>query len=109
MSKVKTYNKLVRDKVIEAIESSGRIAHYHIGSDEEYKIKLKEKLYEEVEEFLEDPCLEEAADILEVVMNLCREEGVDTDCEKLSKTIEKKKNKAGGFLKKIILEKVEEK
>lgn len=62
------YNKLVRDRIIEIIECSGKSYSSRILiRDNEYVESLEQKLREEVEEFLEEPCAEEAADILEVL------------------------------------------
>jgi predicted house-cleaning noncanonical NTP pyrophosphatase (MazG superfamily) len=66
-TKRKTYNKLVRDNIPEIIEKDGMVAKTRILSREEYKIELRKKLEEEVQEYLDNPCLDELADIKEVI------------------------------------------
>ena len=97
------YNKLIRDKIIEIIKEKGEIPITHIAEDEEYWIKLKEKLSEEVNEFLEDSNEKELIDILEVVDAIC-------DFKKINKEDLKKEKfeKRGGFNKKIILDEVKD-
>ena len=63
---MKVYNKLIRDKIPAIMTEKGKSFSIHIASRKEYEQKLKEKLLEEVNEFLEDPCLEELADVAEV-------------------------------------------
>jgi predicted house-cleaning noncanonical NTP pyrophosphatase (MazG superfamily) len=67
------YDKLVRDKIPEIIKNSNRIPECKIlDEDEEYTQYLIRKLQEEVQEFMENPCVEELADIKEVVDSLSR-------------------------------------
>lgn len=67
---MKTYNKLVRDKIPEIIKADGRECDTAIIlGDEKYKL-LEAKLQEEVNEFLEDMNLEELADVMEVLFGL---------------------------------------
>ena len=62
------YNKLVRDEIPNILTEKGKKFTSHVAKDkEEYKNKLMEKLQEEVGEFLEKPCVEEIADIQEVL------------------------------------------
>jgi len=59
--------KLVRDKIPQIIKDSGKKSYCHIADEKEYLEALKDKINEEVEEFYETPCIEEMADILEVL------------------------------------------
>ena len=49
---VKVHNKLVRDNIIEIIESDGRHADYEILDDTRYIEELEKKLAEEYKEYL---------------------------------------------------------
>ena len=57
-------SKLVRDKIPEIIKRNGEIPNIRVANDQEYWQKLKEKLQEEVDEFLKDNSEEELIDIL---------------------------------------------
>lgn len=63
------YNKLVRDRIPEIIENSGKKFTTRILGDNEYINELKKKLVEEMEEYQQtetnEDALEELADILE--------------------------------------------
>ena len=100
------YNKLVRDKIPEIIKSKGVVPATHIASDNEYQQKLKAKLQEEVDEFLEFSNEEELADILEVIYALCDLYKIDkNELEQLRK---EKAKKRGGFKERIILDETKE-
>lgn len=99
------FNKLVRDKIPEKIIANGEQAFTHKADDAEYKPALENKLQEEITEFLNSPCVEEMADVLEVMRAICDLHGVDyTDLEKVR---QEKFAKRGGFAQRIILEKTE--
>jgi predicted house-cleaning noncanonical NTP pyrophosphatase (MazG superfamily) len=96
------HDKLVRDRIIEIIESKGEKATWHIASDEEYELKLKEKLVEEAKEFAEDGSIEEMADIFEVITTLLAMN--DWRIEDVIAIQKEKHAKRGGFENKVILE-----
>jgi predicted house-cleaning noncanonical NTP pyrophosphatase (MazG superfamily) len=98
------YNKLVRDKIPEIIKRDGNKSITHIADDQEYWEKLKEKLKEEVDEFLKNSTKEEIADILEVIYAICDFKKIDR--QKLELLRKKKAKKRGEFRKKIILDEV---
>lgn len=98
------YNKLVRDKIPEIIESKGGKAITHTADDKEFWRKLKQKLNEETVEFIQADDVKELADILEVIYAIA-------DFKKLSrKNLQKMRKqklaRRGGFNKRIILEEV---
>jgi len=101
--------KLVRDRIPEIIEKSGRKPVTHVADDNEYWDKLKLKLQEEVDEVLEDgtddEVKEELADVLEVINAICKFKKVDK--EELELLRVKKVEERGGFEDKIILDGVE--
>jgi len=96
------YNKLVRDKIIDIIKAKGEKAVFHIASDEEYGIKLKEKLSEEVSEFNAAENEEEIADILEVIDAIMEYKSFNK--EKILEIKEKKAAEKGAFGEKVILD-----
>lgn len=96
------YNKLVRDKIPDIIKNKGKVPIIHIASDEEYWKKLKEKLQEEVDEFMKDSNEEELADIFEVVYAICDYKKIDK--KELELLRKKKTEERGGFKNKIILD-----
>lgn len=94
--------RLVRDKMIKIIENEGRTPEYYIASDDEYASKLKEKLREEVGEFLEAENKEEMADVFEVITAILAQK--EWNIEDIIGIQKKKREERGGFEKKIILE-----
>ncbi len=100
------YNKLVRDKIPEIIRKDRKAPVFHEAGEDEYWKKLKEKLKEEAEEFLENGSSEELVDILEVINSICEFKKLQSkELEKLRKN---KLEKRGGFGKRIILDEVRE-
>ena len=63
--------KLVRDKIPVIIKEDGKECKYHIANYDEYKTRLYEKMREELDEFIDTPCEEEAADMYEVLRAIC--------------------------------------
>jgi predicted house-cleaning noncanonical NTP pyrophosphatase (MazG superfamily) len=61
------YNKLVRDRIPEIIESSGKSCTTEILSAEDYLRMIDAKLDEELAEYHKDQNIEELADLLEVI------------------------------------------
>lgn len=93
--------KLVRDKIPEIIEKSGKNLTFKYLDDEQFEIALERKLDEEVKEYHESKDVEELADILEVVIALAELQGLNfADLVDLQT---KKAVKKGGFSKKIFL------
>lgn len=103
---MKTYNKLVRDKIPQIMKSSNKSFNIHIASKEEALELLHKKLDEEVVEFHQDKNLEELADIMEVLFALAKNLGYDED-DLIDKRL-KKLEARGGFDKNIVLERVYE-
>ncbi len=104
MKNEKIYNKLVRDKIPEVIESSGKFFSSHIAEELEYKEELFKKAYEELEEFRETPCAEEMADIFEVLEGLIKAYNIEMN--DIFDIKEEKARERGAFDERIILERV---
>jgi predicted house-cleaning noncanonical NTP pyrophosphatase (MazG superfamily) len=95
------HGKLVRDKIPQIIRSKGQEPVIYTADTEEYRIRLRDKLREEVEEYLaSDNDREELADILEVLYALAGQAG--TDHQQLEKLRAAKAEKRGGFADRII-------
>ena len=100
------YDKLVRDKIPEIIKENKQFPITHIADHEEYWGKLKEKLTEEVDEFLKDSNEEEIVDILEVIDYICKFKKFDK--HKIGEIKKQKAEERGGFDGKVILDEVED-
>jgi predicted house-cleaning noncanonical NTP pyrophosphatase (MazG superfamily) len=100
MTKI-TFNKLVRDKIPEVIKISGKIAKVRTLDETEYRHALRDKLLEEVNEFIKDDTIEELVDIVEVVHSILKLRSISLD-EFEKKRTEKKEN-FGTFEKRLWL------
>lgn len=102
-----TYNKLVRDKIPEEIDSElGRKSKYRILSDDEYLIELDKKVLEEANEFIEENSIEELGDLMEVINAIMKLKGYTM--EEVYKVMNDKVGRKGAFNKRIYLEYVDE-
>ena len=99
MSKV--YNKLVRDRIPEIIEASGKTCLTATLSDEAYLHMLDQKLNEELAEYQESKSMEELADLIEVIAATAKARGCSW--EQLLRIRNQKRAKRGGFEKRILL------
>ena len=64
------HEKLIRDKIPESAKRRGETLNTRIAEKAELSALLRDKLLEEVREYLKEPSAEELADILEVVYAL---------------------------------------
>ena len=92
------YNKAVRDKIPQIIESSGKNCNVKKLSDSEFLAELEKKLVEELNEYQESKDVEELADILEVIYRISELKEVN-----LHKIRQEKIEKRGGFEKNLFL------
>ncbi len=103
---IKTYNKLVRDRIPEIIEQGGKHCRTQVLSDEDYLRMVDAKLDEELAEYHADGSVEELADLLEVIYAAAAARGCGR--EELEEIRRLKAEKRGGFEKKILLVDVDE-
>ena len=95
-----SHAKLVRDKIPQIIRDAGAEPVTRVADAEEYRDLLRAKLVEEVEEFLTSDDPNELADVLEVLLALADDLGVDRDqLERLRTT---KAVERGGFAGRIV-------
>ncbi len=95
-----SYTNLGRDKIPEIIKAKGINPINHIAGDDEFESALMDKLQEEVKEFIEDPCKEEMADIMEVIYAILKQKQYSFD--DIEKVRRKKADERGAFNKRII-------
>lgn len=104
------YNKLVRDRIPEIIQKSGKDCNCITLEYETYVSELKEKLREEVEEYNQAAgdaeAVEELADILEVIHALAKIHKILP--EDLEKVRAKKAEERGAFRDRTFLIEVTE-
>jgi predicted house-cleaning noncanonical NTP pyrophosphatase (MazG superfamily) len=100
-----TYDKLVRDKIPQAIEADGHTCRIEVLPPSEYVVELKRKLVEEAQEALgastHDELLLELADLMEVIRSLSTATGVSP--EALEAIRLRRHEERGGFEQRLLL------
>ncbi|MGG4169247.1 nucleoside triphosphate pyrophosphohydrolase [Rossellomorea vietnamensis] len=103
-----TYNKLVRDRITEIIEATGKAFTTRILSEEEYLIELKKKSFEELEEYHDaetrEEAIEELADLMEIFHAFAKSH--NASLEEIEAIRHEKAEKRGRFDKRIFLNEV---
>lgn len=102
---MKVYNKLIRDRIPEIIEASGKKANIEIMDDSDYLKALNSKLQEELDEYNEDQDVNELADLIEVAYAIIEHKGISI--EEFEQLRLKKQEERGGFKDKLFLLNVE--
>ena len=98
------YNKLVRDRIPEIIDNTGKKATVEKLEDLAYKKHLDKKLGEELQEYLESDNVEELADIIEVIYAISKHKGVTI--QNLEAIRSQKAEARGAFDKRFLLKEV---
>lgn len=96
------YGKLVRDRIPEIIEADGCDCEFHVAEQDDIGLLLENKLLEEVHEFNAKSCVEELADILEIIDAVRKYHGFTLNEIKLAKST--KRASRGGFDKMLVLD-----
>ncbi len=103
---MKTYYKLVRDRIPEIIAASGRTCQVRVLKPEEYLAYLQQKLGEEFAEYQADGSVQELADLVEVVQAIIEAQGLAW--EQFEAMRRQKREERGGFAERLLLESVSE-
>lgn len=106
MRKRTVHNKLVRDRIPEIIEATGRTCIAVTLPDDAYIRALDAKLDEELAEYQKSKSLEELADLLEVMGAVVKARGYSWD--DLTRVRKEKRATRGAFDKRIFLKEVME-
>lgn len=104
----KIYDKLVRDKIPEICKNNGDIPTCRTLDTNEFKKYLELKFYEEVNEVIlgtSEEKLGELGDLLEVMLSYASL--YDISLDDIIKSQVEKREKRGGFSKRILLMKTE--
>lgn len=102
----KDYDKLVRDRIPEIIGDLGKACEVRQVDEETLRHYAFKKLREEIEEFIENPCAQEAADVMEIMNFICYRIGI-RDHSIVAEATAKRVTR-GGFEMGFILDWVEE-
>jgi predicted house-cleaning noncanonical NTP pyrophosphatase (MazG superfamily) len=104
------YNKLVRDRIPGIIKGSGKKFSTRILENDEFIAELKNKTYEELNEYVnaknDNDAIEELADLLELIKTLSEYHGASL--EMVEQIRKEKVEKRGTFKEKIFLIEVED-
>ena len=95
------YRKLVRDRIPEIIEASGKRCSCEILTEDRYLDMLDRKLEEELAEYQESKSMEELADLLEVIRAVASARG--SSIGEIEAIRAQKEKARGGFAKRILL------
>ena len=100
------YDKLIRDKIPEIIEQSGKKCIVEVMDNDTYIEYLDQKLNEELAEYQQDKSIEELADLLEVMYAVVVARGYSV--AELERIRLEKSEKRGAFEKRLLLKSVSE-
>ena len=100
------YDKLIRDKIPEIIEQSGKKCIVEVLDNDTYIEYLDQKLNEELAEYQQDKSIEELADLLEVIYAVVAARGYSA--AELERIRLEKSEKRGAFEKRLLLKSVSE-
>ena len=95
------YDKLIRDKIPEIIEQSGKKCIVEVMDNDTYIEYLDQKLNEELAEYQQDKSIEELADLLEVMYAVVTARGYSV--AELERIRLEKSEKRGAFEKRLLL------
>ena len=93
--------KLVRNKIPSIIIRAGGSPSYYVADTPEYEARIISKMTEELHEFRENPCIEEAADMYAVLSAICSHWG--WTMEEVAAEAERKRQARGGFEDRYVL------
>ena len=98
--------KLVRDYIPDIIKEDGKTCVSRACADlQEFNDRLRDKMIEETDEFLEEPSYEEAADMYEVLRAFANL--YNLDMKTVHSTADAKRTERGGFDDGIVLVRVD--
>lgn len=98
------YHKIVRDRIPEIIEQSGKTADVKTLTPERFHEYLNDKLHEEFTEYQRSRRTEELIDIVEVIQAIAESEG--TSWAAFEELRDAKRAERGGFTKRVWLNSV---
>lgn len=99
-------DKLVRDRIPEMINADGKECRVRILNEDEYRIQLDRKLEEELQRYLRSGDVVELTGVVEVLRALVSASGMTAD--EFQEICQQKRERAGGFEKRLLLVSVSE-